>query len=253
VIAGKAIARLVVRHATGIVVRGRELAQLLDVRVPWVEIPDGVDLDRFTPPPDDAAQRALGFAPGMLVAGVIGAVGTARRRGLGYGWDLVEALAATDPGVGGLVVGGGAGLDQLQRRASELGVADRVVFTGRVDHGRIPQLIGAMDVCISTQTNDAVGRARTTAKLPEYLACDRFVLATDVGGASDVLPAEMRIPYAGSWDPAYPERLAARLDALVPRHEELRRGVGTRELAARYAYPVLGRRLADFLAELASS
>ena len=246
--AGAAIDRLVARRATGVVVRGRELAQLLDLRVPWAEIPDGVDVDVFAPPADDATRAELGVPPERLLAGVIGAVGPPKRRGLGYGWDLVEALALTGADVAGLGVGGGAGLDALERRAAELGVADRTVFTGRVEHARIPQLIGAMDVCISTQTNDAVGRARTTAKLPEYLACDRYVLATDVGAAAHVLPPEMRIPYAGSWDPEYPEKLAERLRALVARREELRRGVGTRAIAVeRYAYPVLARKLAEFL------
>jgi glycosyltransferase involved in cell wall biosynthesis len=108
-----------------------------------------------------------------------------------------------------------------------------------------------MDVCVSTQSNDAVGRSRTTAKLPEYLACDRFVLATDVGGASDVLPGEMLMPYEGVKDRDYPRRLAVRLGELATRQRELRIGVGTRALAERnYSYEVLGPRLATFIHEL---
>jgi hypothetical protein len=105
-----------------------------------------------------------------------------------------------------------------------------------------------MDVCISTQSNDAVGRSRTTAKLPEYLACDRYILATAVGAAAEVLPPEMLLPYLGSHDPSHPERVAGRLAELLSRQEDLRRGAGTRPIALqRYSYPVLAGRLGEFL------
>jgi hypothetical protein len=57
---------------------------------------------------------------------------------------------------------------------------------------------------------------RTTGKLPLYLACERFVLATEVGEAARVLPREMLLRYDGVLDRAYPERLATRIRALVP-------------------------------------
>jgi glycosyltransferase involved in cell wall biosynthesis len=109
-----------------------------------------------------------------------------------------------------------------------------------------------MDVCLSRQTDDDVGWSRTTAKLPEYLACDRHVLATAVGAASEVLPDEMLLPYEGSYDSGHVVRLAERLAALVPRQGELRRGAGTRRIALeRYSYPALARSLSSFLYEVA--
>jgi glycosyltransferase involved in cell wall biosynthesis len=251
--AGAAIDRLVARHADGVVVRGRRLAALLDVRVPWIELPDGVDLDRFRPIPADALRRRLFIPDDRLVVGLVGNVGPERRPGLGYGWDLVEALATTrDEAIHGVVVGGGSGLPALRRRAEALGLGDRLTFTGAVPHSEVPEFVNLLDVCISTQTNDAVGQARTTAKLPEYLACDRFVLATDVGGAADVLPPEMRVPYSGSWDSEYPRRLAERLATLVTQRDDLRRGANTRAIArSHYGYAVLAPRLAAFLLEIA--
>jgi glycosyltransferase involved in cell wall biosynthesis len=162
---------------------------------------------------------------------------------------LVEALSLLrqEP-VWGLIVGGGSGLEPLARYADELGVSDRLVMPGYVRHAAIPRYIAAMDVCLSRQTDDAVGWSRTTAKLPEYLACDRYVLATDVGGAAEILSDEMLLPYQGSYDEGHPARLAERLAALVPKQPELRRGAGTRKIALEhYSYPVLTRRLTEFL------
>ncbi|HSH62147.1 MAG TPA: glycosyltransferase [Acidimicrobiales bacterium] len=252
VLTGALMDALVARRATGVVVRGRRLAEDLGVRVPWIEVPDGVDIDVFRPLPVEDLRRSLGLSEETLVVGLTGSLQMAGRPPRTYGWDIVDALAhLRDQPVRGLIVGDGPGRAWLQRRASDLGVADRLLLPGRVAHAEVPRYISAMDVCVSTQSNDLIGRARTTAKLPEYLACDRYVLATMVGGAVDVLPPEMLCPYQGSHDVTHPERLARRLAALVPRRAELSAGAGTRSIAcARYAYPMLADRLVSFFREL---
>jgi glycosyltransferase involved in cell wall biosynthesis len=249
VAAGAVIDSLVARRARAVVVRGRELADILDLRVPWAEIPDGVDLERFRPGADGDLRASLGIPKDALVVGVVGSLAWASRADVGYGWDVVECLGELRGApVWGLVVGDGDGLARLRDQAQRLGVAGRLLFPGHIPHEQVPQYVAAMDVCVSTQSNDAVGRGRTTAKLPEYLACDRYVLASAVGGAADVLPESMLLPYEGQKDTRHPARLAARLAELVPRQPELRGGVGTRTIAAtRYAYPVLAERLAALL------
>lgn len=252
VAAGAAIDRLVARYANGVVVRGRGLVQTFRVRVPWVEIPDGVDLEQFRPGIDGSLRDELGIPREALVVGLTGNLGWAKGARLGYGWDIVEALGLLrDEPVWALVVGGGDGIQRLRSRAEELGVFDRLVMPGFLDHTQVPRYVAAMDVCVSTQSNDAIGAGRTTAKLPEYLAADRFVLATAVGAALDVLPDEMLLPYSGSFDAGHPVRLAERIAELVPRRAELRRGAGTRAIAAeRFSYPLLAERLAAFVAEV---
>jgi glycosyltransferase involved in cell wall biosynthesis len=252
--AGGAIDWIVARRAKGIVVRGRGLARVLSLRVPWVEIPDGVDVDRFVPGADGGLREQLGIPSGALVAGLAGSLRKGKLPNATYGWDLVEALSLLrDAPVWGLVVGGGSGLEPLKRFAQQAGVGERLIAPGFVSHDQMPRYIAAMDVCLSRQTDDDVGWSRTTAKLPEYLACDRHVLATSVGAASEVLPDEMLIPYEGSNDSGHVVRLAERLAALVSRQDELRRGAGTRRIALkRYSYPALARGLSSFLNEVAA-
>jgi glycosyltransferase involved in cell wall biosynthesis len=253
ILAGRAIDRVATRRATAVVVRGRGLARVLDIRVPWIEIPDGVDPELFRPGLESRVRDELGIPEDALVVGLVGSLSWAPGAGIGYGWDIIEALALTGGPVWGLLVGHGTGVARLRERARELRVGDRLVLAGAVPHRIVPQYIGAMDVCISTQSDDAIGRSRTTAKLPEYLACDRFVLATAVGGAAEVLPPEMLLPYEGQRDDQHPARLAQRLTQLAARQPELRRGVGTRAIALeRYAYSVLADRLSSFLTEMLS-
>ncbi|HEX2112352.1 MAG TPA: glycosyltransferase [Gaiellaceae bacterium] len=254
VAAGAAIDRLVARHADALVVRGRGLADVLRPRVPWAEIPDGVDVDLFRPGVDGDVRSKLGIPANAFVVGLAGSLAWAPGAGIGYGWDVVECLAQVrDETVWGLVVGDGEGRSRLRERADELGVGRRLVLPGHVPHEDVPRYLCAMDVCVSTQTNDPVGHGRTTAKLPEYLACDRFVLATRVGAAAEVLPPGMLLPYEGQADRNHPARLARRVAELLPRRAELRRGAGTRAIAVeRYAYPLLALRLAALVRRVLS-
>jgi len=251
---GSAFDAAAVRYASGIAFRGSDLAHSLPPKVPWRFVPDGVDTDRFRALGSAEARASLGLPRDELIAGVVGSITWSERRRWAYGLDLVEALAELrEHPVRVLVVGDGDGLEHLRRRAEELGVADRLALVGRRPHAEIPRLLSAMDVCVSTQSNDPIGRGRTTAKLPEYLSCDRFVLATNVGTASEVLPTEMLLPYANSLDPAHPGRLAQRLAELCPRREELHGGAGTRALALEhFAYRQVAARVRDFLDTIVS-
>jgi glycosyltransferase involved in cell wall biosynthesis len=140
----------------------------------------------------------------------------------------------------GLVIGDGSGLARLKERCIALGVEDRVVFVGRIPYRQLPRFINLMDICLSTQTNDTAGQVRTTGKLPIYLACGRFVLASQVGEAARVLPAEMLVPYTGAKDIDYPGRLTARIASLLDYPERLQQGAAGVAIAkALFDYDVL--------------
>ena len=76
------------------------------------------------------------------------------------------------------------------------------MFAGRRPLTELPALLAACDICLSTQTNDVPGNVRTTGKLPLYLACGRYILASNVGEAARVLPPEMLVPYDEQTPPA---------------------------------------------------
>ena len=232
------------RHA---VLRGKGLAEALRIRIPWTFIPDGVDMEMFRPQDSAQMRGKLGINDSSVVVGLVGSLNLSRKPPHCYGWELIEALAhLRNTQVIGLVVGGGPGREWLRRRALALGVADQVLLPGLVHHTDVAEYICAMDICVSTQTNDAIGRSRTTSKLPEYLACNRHILATDVGTAGAVLPREMLIPFEGSWDPSYPSRLADRVIDWLQSGRSPR--VHTRRIAAtEFDYQVLGDRLCDVL------
>lgn len=231
--------------AARIIVRGTAHRDILRARglLAVDVVPDGVDCERIRPVSREAARAALGLDEALTV-GVLGSLTWTPLHGLVYGWDLVEALAAArDLPIRGLVVGDGDGLPRLRARAADLGVLERVEFLGRRPLEELPPILAAGDVWLSTQSNDLVGQVRTTGKLPLYMAAGRFVLATDVGEARRLLPAAMRLPYEGAYDPAWPARLAARLRALAADRAALDAGTSLRAVAERELdFRVLGPR-----------
>ena len=238
----RAAARLLERaafwRADEVVVRG---ARHLDQLPPFAParatvIPDGVDLDRFRPIDVSDLRARLGLAKDLTV-GIQGNFTWYRSLGGGVGWELVHALAALrDLPIRGVLVGDGPGLPELRRLAHELGVGDRLHVLGRVPYERLPEYLNLFDVCLLTQTDDVASQARTTGKLPCYLACGRFILATRVGTAADLLPEEMLLDYDGHWDVAYPTRLARRLAELLEDPGRGERGLALREAAHVFDY-----------------
>ncbi len=248
--------RLAMRRSDCVVVRGSYHKELLEGqgvrRVAF--LPDGVDLKAVTPVDAGALRAALGLA-GSLVVGVIGTMAWSARHRMCYGWDAVEALGLLkEAPVKALLVGDGDGRALLEARARELGVADRIIFAGAQPFHRLPEYIGAMDACLSTQSNDVVGRVRTTGKLPLYLACGKYVIASDVGEASRVLPGVgCLLPYRGVRDEEHPARVAQHLRALRADPGPLRCTEQARQIAAdHFDYDLLAGRLERLCCELVS-
>lgn len=215
VAATQALQAYALRAAAAVVVRGSYHRELLAGRGRRATfVPDGVAVDQFAP---TGAPKADAGRP--LVVGLVGSSVWVPARQTCYGWELLELvrLLRSDLGrpVRGVLIGDGSGIEVLRRRCAEYKLDAAIEFAGRVPYADLPARLRTFDICLSTQTDDVIGRVRTTGKLPLYLAAGRFVLASAVGEAARVLPAEMLVPFDGECDPAYPAKLAARVAALV--------------------------------------
>jgi glycosyltransferase involved in cell wall biosynthesis len=198
------------------------------------------------------AERARWAAGDRLTVGVVGSAHWNARRRWCYGRDVIEMLAgARRRDVLGVLLVQGDGVPHLRALARARGVAECLVIEDDGDAAQTWRRLSALDVALSTQTDDVVGRVRTTGKLVQYMAAGRFVLASRVGAAAALLPDEMLVDYHGAWDEGYFARLAARLDALPDRRVLAGQGARLRARAEPFAYPRLVQTLsAGVFAEL---
>ncbi len=236
------IERLGYRVADTLVVRGYGHQEILreTLGLDSVVIPEGFDPTVAGPRDGTAFRQDWGADENTIVVGVRGSASWVERLQWCYGRDVIEVIArARRPDLLGVVAVKGDGLPHLKRLAQDLGVTDRVRFVEPQEGGDLWQQLGAIDVGLSTQTNDHVGQSRTTTKLIQYLAAGKYILASRVGTAAVVLPDEMLVDYHGAWDEGYFDRLARRIEALPDRTRVRARGLELLERARAFAYPEL--------------
>lgn len=151
---------------------------------------NAVDLDRFTPQGAaldlDAAAGMPPASPGTVRVGLVATMG--RWKGHAVFLRAVGALPREVP-VRAYVVGGGiyrtAGsevdADELRRMAAELGIADRVGFTGFANDPAAA--MRALDVVVHASTQpEPFGLV-----IAEAMACGRAVVASAAGGAGEIV------------------------------------------------------------------
>ena len=142
-----------------------------------VVVPNGIDLADF---PETLAARQSGAEAGELVLGFVGFVRD------WHGLDaVVRGIAAWDGPVRLKlrVVGEGPARPGLERLAAELGIAERVEFTGLAKREAIPGLVAGFDVALQPA---AVPYA-SPLKVFEYMAAGRAIVAPDQPNIREVL------------------------------------------------------------------
>jgi len=244
---------MVWKIADAIVVRGTYFEKFLkDKNYKNVYfVPDGVEIELFKPLDVSALRRSLGLE-NVLTIGMVGSLNWIKRYKFCYGWELLSTLCYLKKyPVKGIIIGDGSGLDRLKEIVRDNGLEDKILFLGRIPYEKLPEYINLMDICLSTQSNDIVGEVRTTGKLPLYMACARYILATRVGTAREVLPEEMLLDYKGVKDKDYPERLAKAIKNLLNERYKLDSAKGLRRIAeGTFDYNLLSKRIDEIISKL---
>jgi glycosyltransferase involved in cell wall biosynthesis/MoaA/NifB/PqqE/SkfB family radical SAM enzyme len=83
-----------------------------------------------------------------------------------------------------VVVGTGHRFGELHRISEELQIGHRLVFTGAVDHERVPEYLAAADVVVACFADTPQVRCKSPLKVCEYLAAGKAIVASEVGEAA---------------------------------------------------------------------
>ena len=149
-------------------------------------IPNSVDIDSFTPGglPDAALKAQLGLA-GATVVGFIGSFYA--YEGLDLLLSALPTLLQQHADVRVLLVGGGPQDEALKRQAAAMGIADKVVFTGRVPHAEVKRYYDLVDVLAYPRHSMRLTELVTPLKPREAMAQGRVLVASDVGGHRELI------------------------------------------------------------------
>ncbi len=176
-------------------------------------IPNAVDPERFAAggTPDAALRARLGL-DGATVLGFIGSFYA--YEGIDLAIEALARLLPTRPDLRLLLVGGGSHEPALRERATSLGVADRVVFAGRVHNDRVQQYYDLVDVLVYARRSMRLTELVTPLKPLEAMAQGRVLVASDVGGHKELIRAgETGALFKAGDTESLAQAIAATLDA----------------------------------------
>jgi PEP-CTERM/exosortase A-associated glycosyltransferase len=214
-------------------------------------IPNAVDIDKFSVggSADEQLKEKLGLAGSRLI-GFIGSFYA--YEGLDVLLRAVPALAARLPDLRVLLVGGGPQDGALRQLAKELGIEDKVVFTGRVPHDQVQKYYDLLDVLVYPRLSMRLTDLVTPLKPLEAMAQGRILAASDVGGHLELIADGKTGVLFKADDPA---SLAAKVSDLLDAQQQwpALRAAGRAYVETERNWPVSVARYKNIYGRLAGS
>lgn len=172
--------RWAAEHAHGLITVSNGLKRRLEALGSPAEtirmLRNGVDVAAFRPHERGSARAAAGFTSPTLLA--VGNLVPKKRHIL-----IIEALPDL-PSVNLAIVGEGPERPQLEARARELGVRERVQLLGRKPQDALPLLYSAADLLVHPSSREGWPNV-----LLESMACGTPVVVAPFPGAEDIVGA----------------------------------------------------------------
>jgi glycosyltransferase involved in cell wall biosynthesis len=189
------------------------------VRAPWLKriphflIPNGYDLDRYSPRPEEGQtfRARYGIAPDARV--VLTSAKLTRNKGHEIAIAALGRLHASGVPLVYLICGDGGREAELQTLARSARLP--AVFTGLLESDELIAALAAADVVVHPSLNEIFPNA-----VGEAMACGRPVIAADAGGTAELVGtngAGVLVP------PGDPDTLAAAVRELLDDPERRRR------------------------------
>jgi glycosyltransferase involved in cell wall biosynthesis len=152
--------------------------------------PNGVDTDVFQPGVGGRQLRAdLKICDDEVVIGFVGSFGP---------WhgvlELAEAIKTIPPAVPIrlLLIGAGSLQGEMEALLADYCASGRVIFTGPVEHSKVPALLDACDILVAPHVplTDGSEFFGSPTKLFEYMAMGKAIVASRLGQIGEVLENE---------------------------------------------------------------
>lgn len=245
---------LLLRLASGVATRG--INQTLAFKARYyneniVHLSEGTDLENWKPLNGDALREKYKCSD-ALVLGVIGTAQWSDISGHYSGREMIEIIrllphrdiiAVNLPSM----TSDEEALTRLEELAESYGVASKLRIIQGIPRLKVPEYLAMMDICLSTQLKSLSGEMRTTAKLPDYMACGKYVLSSSIGDARFYLPAKVLV----SQDDDYYASLAAKVDQVFEDKAILATGLEYVEIAHQYFnYETISIKAASMISEI---
>jgi glycosyltransferase involved in cell wall biosynthesis len=133
-------------------------------------VENSVNVKRFYPKNRMEMRAKLGLTRFNKIVGYVG--GSPSERGAAQLVEISPELTNFSPDCGIIIVGSDHQLDELKRRAKQLGTEDRFVWVGIIPYEMVADYMNSFDVGIALDTADRIKYiGNSSQKIRQYLAC----------------------------------------------------------------------------------
>lgn len=149
-------------------------------------IPNAVDITKFSS--ERSVDHDLQKKLGLVNTEVIGFIGSFYAyEGLSLLIDSLLEILKVIPNMKLLLVGGGPQEENLKKQVAQLGLKEKVCFTGRVPHDQVKRYYDLVDAFVYPRLSMRLTELVTPLKPLEAMAQKRLVVASDVGGHKELI------------------------------------------------------------------
>jgi phosphatidylinositol alpha-1,6-mannosyltransferase len=146
-------------------------------------LPNMIDMAHFTPGPESCLIRDRHDLANKTVLLTLGRLASNERyKGVDQMLEVLPALAKSIPNVAYIVAGEGDDRKRLMAKARDLGVSDRVIFTGHVPEADKISLYRSADAYVMPSRGEGFGFV-----FLEAMACGIPVVASSIDGGREAL------------------------------------------------------------------
>jgi PEP-CTERM/exosortase A-associated glycosyltransferase len=149
-------------------------------------VPNGVDVERFTPAPRDPDLEARLGLRGKTVIAYVGSL--FRFEGIPLLLRALARLARDD--VRGLILGHGEAEEEIRDSLARLGLEGRVTFLGKAPPAEVARYYTLADILCYPRLRHRITELTTPLKPLEAMAMGKAVVASDVGGLRELVDDE---------------------------------------------------------------
>ena len=161
-----------------------------------IVVPNGVDVERFTPRPRDEALAAELGVTDKVVIGYAGSI--VEYEGLENLLLATAKLRHLQSRMHVLIIGHGYQLDDLRKMSAGLGLSEMVTFTGRVPHEDIERYYSCIDIAPFPRLNRPLTDLVSPLKPLEVMAQRKAVVVSSCKGLKDIASAGVARSFPGT-------------------------------------------------------
>lgn len=173
------------KHISGIVTVSSKIKDYYlnlaeNPNLPARVIYDGADVDLFNPEVPLAQEMQELRRRGKTIIGYIGNFKSYQ----GIDFILESALETSDDFLYTMI---GKDSEGLRKKIAQYNLQDKVFLLGRKKYEEVPGYLKGMDIMLIPRPSNSVTEYALPLKLFEYMAMAKAVVATDVGGAREII------------------------------------------------------------------